>query len=381
VSGGDALLDAIARDPEDPAPYLVYADWLQARGEPRGELIALQGAGDDHPGDHRITDAALDHLRAHAASYLGALAPFVGEPDGEQYLDLRWRHGFIGSAALHAWGRSRRHSTFELLRSLSPAQALAELLQLESARFLTRLSIGPHYDDRNGQFVSDVLTDIAVPSLRSLWLGTSGWLLSPWSFELGDLGPIWQRMSGLRELVVHALPTSFGALDLPALRTAVFAITPRVVPPTLLRELATARWPRLESLQLWHGDAVALGGVVLERSDLVTLGDLGLHNCAAADGVCELLARSPLAPQLHRLSFARSAFTDAGAVALLTHREAFPNLTTLDLCATCVSPESVRRLAAVVPTVIARDLRMGSDVAVRLYRSAADDDSDEVEGD
>jgi uncharacterized protein (TIGR02996 family) len=36
------LEDAIARDPMAIAPYVVYADWLQDRGDPRGELIAIQ---------------------------------------------------------------------------------------------------------------------------------------------------------------------------------------------------------------------------------------------------------------------------------------------------------------------------------------------------
>lgn len=35
------LLAAIAKDRADPAPYLVYADWLSERGHPRGELIVL----------------------------------------------------------------------------------------------------------------------------------------------------------------------------------------------------------------------------------------------------------------------------------------------------------------------------------------------------
>src|SRR5687767_9294959 len=33
---------AIAADRDSDAPYLVYADWLQERGDPRGELIAVQ---------------------------------------------------------------------------------------------------------------------------------------------------------------------------------------------------------------------------------------------------------------------------------------------------------------------------------------------------
>ncbi|MBA3541340.1 MAG: TIGR02996 domain-containing protein [Deltaproteobacteria bacterium] len=31
----------IAKTPDEVAPYLVYADWLQQHGDPRGELIAL----------------------------------------------------------------------------------------------------------------------------------------------------------------------------------------------------------------------------------------------------------------------------------------------------------------------------------------------------
>ncbi|HEY0250722.1 MAG TPA: TIGR02996 domain-containing protein [Kofleriaceae bacterium] len=35
-------LEAALGDFEDPAAFLVYADWLQTRGDPRGELIAVQ---------------------------------------------------------------------------------------------------------------------------------------------------------------------------------------------------------------------------------------------------------------------------------------------------------------------------------------------------
>lgn len=38
------LLAAIAADPDDDGPRIVYADWLQDHGDPRGELIAVQCA-------------------------------------------------------------------------------------------------------------------------------------------------------------------------------------------------------------------------------------------------------------------------------------------------------------------------------------------------
>lgn len=47
---GEEMLEAIFRAPDDLEPRLIYADWLQERGDPRGELIALQCAG---PGGSR----------------------------------------------------------------------------------------------------------------------------------------------------------------------------------------------------------------------------------------------------------------------------------------------------------------------------------------
>jgi uncharacterized protein (TIGR02996 family) len=38
------LLAAIKESPADDAPRLVYADWLEEHGEPRGEFLRLQCA-------------------------------------------------------------------------------------------------------------------------------------------------------------------------------------------------------------------------------------------------------------------------------------------------------------------------------------------------
>ena len=51
------LEQAILDERDDPAPYRVYADWLESRGDPRGELIALQqqvDAGDSPDGDMMV---------------------------------------------------------------------------------------------------------------------------------------------------------------------------------------------------------------------------------------------------------------------------------------------------------------------------------------
>jgi uncharacterized protein (TIGR02996 family) len=69
------LIDAIVRDPYDDGALAVYADWLAAHGQLRGELATLQLAAEEHPGDHRITEVATRFLREHAASFLGELPP------------------------------------------------------------------------------------------------------------------------------------------------------------------------------------------------------------------------------------------------------------------------------------------------------------------
>ncbi len=38
------FIQAILAEPDDDVPRLIYADWLQERGEPRGDFIRLQCA-------------------------------------------------------------------------------------------------------------------------------------------------------------------------------------------------------------------------------------------------------------------------------------------------------------------------------------------------
>jgi uncharacterized protein (TIGR02996 family) len=44
MNDDDAFLAAVRADPEDEAPRLIYADWLQERGDPRGQLIRVEEA-------------------------------------------------------------------------------------------------------------------------------------------------------------------------------------------------------------------------------------------------------------------------------------------------------------------------------------------------
>jgi uncharacterized protein (TIGR02996 family) len=334
------LLAAIARDPEDPAPYLVYADYLQTAGSLRGELMTLQNATEDRPGDHRISDAALDHVRAHAAYYLGSLSMLVDHPE---FLQLGWRCGFIASALL-TWNRSSIANTV----SLPAAEVLSSLLALDAARFLTRLVVEPTHQ-LDATFVGIALEQ-APASLRELWLGPR----DPHSgLRACNLGTLRIRLPHLRELRVHGEFTLL-ELDVPSLRSATVI---QNGPWSITDALVGARWPNLEKLHVWGAppDLAA----VFARDDLVVLGDLGLINCERADALCSSLARSPLAPQLFRLSLSRGTLTDAGVEVLVANRASFPSLGTIDVSETFVSPAGLSRLRLLAPEVVGRDLRTG----------------------
>jgi uncharacterized protein (TIGR02996 family) len=70
-----AFLDAIVKDPAAQQPRLIYADWLDEQGDPRGELIRVQCALE------RINtrDAAWRELDRKEKQLLGRLGgPYLG---------------------------------------------------------------------------------------------------------------------------------------------------------------------------------------------------------------------------------------------------------------------------------------------------------------
>ncbi len=71
------FLSAILGSPTDQALRLVYADWLEERGDPRGEFLRIQCQLDNSPpiGDHyRALQARAEELRALCpANWLAAL--------------------------------------------------------------------------------------------------------------------------------------------------------------------------------------------------------------------------------------------------------------------------------------------------------------------
>src|SRR5262249_19017520 len=80
-----AFLDDVAENPDDPAPRLVFADWLAERDDPRAELLRLQA--ECLRGDEEGVEARVQAwLEKHGRDWLGELPP----PSGGYSLRLEW---------------------------------------------------------------------------------------------------------------------------------------------------------------------------------------------------------------------------------------------------------------------------------------------------
>ncbi|MFZ5440600.1 MAG: hypothetical protein ACOZQL_11365 [Myxococcota bacterium] len=126
---------------DDTAAMSVFADLLQVRGDPRGELVQLQLARERFPSDARLARAEAQHLARNDRHLLGALRTATS------LCQLSWRRGFIVEARLQSWTagqpqwfRGRWVEPSPPARPKLP-RLVRELLSLESARPLQMLTV------------------------------------------------------------------------------------------------------------------------------------------------------------------------------------------------------------------------------------------------
>ncbi len=123
----EALEQAIIDSPDDPAPRLVYGDWLQAVGDVRGEWMTLSAAIAANPDDTRLRSAALAFLAGHRRELLG---------DGAKLVNTSWFGWHTGSRAAIA------DALLEMFRAL-PALRRLRLIELRGTdALLARLDLG-----------------------------------------------------------------------------------------------------------------------------------------------------------------------------------------------------------------------------------------------
>ena len=340
-SDGAAALEAgIIADPQDRAAYAVYADWLQRRGDPRGELIALELAREAEraagaKGRATLPAAIRRHLERHAATLLGGLAALAGDVRDAAAGPFVWRLGFIDRVVLES------HRGGDL------GAIVDEVLRHPSGRLVRELAI--RCDDLDeAHRVVDVLRERAPPALAELDLLVRD--------ERLDLGTLWPAVARLRRLTVVARAFELGAVCVPAVERARFA-TARLSGDSL-RSIARAPWPALQRLELRFGGRFEPSSAtledlqpLLERTDLPALTHLKLRGCEHAGEALTVLAATALARRLVVVDLSHGHVERADLRKLAGHVASFPALRELWLPGDTL-PEAQRMLAGLATHLI-----------------------------
>ena len=374
-------------DPSEDGSKLVYADWLQARGDAWGELIVMQHGRAPNPEPlfrwddpsairHAVSSHPTDSELFHASR--GLLEPRRLPPEAglrerelcEQVLDealgpcgdasvrVRWRSGFIDGLFVPQGGCDG-DDLFDMLCSLLEHRAGLLLRQLaigairwNSANKYEGYSL--HYDD-----ILELLAIAAPQTLEHLALGAWSEHDISWT-AIGDLRELHGALPSLRVLELQGNAYSFGEMDLPRLERLL--VRSGGLPERALLELAEARLPALRELTLWFGsndfggcEDVAVAAPFLRAHERhPRLRRLGLANAMFTDELCALLPRAPVLPQLTHLDLSMGMMSDEGARALLASRSAFAHLEHLDLRDNSLSSDACAQLASLCPSVDTR---------------------------
>ena len=207
--------------------WMVWADWLQSRGDPRGELVALSLArARGSRKTRRRIEPELErlHARLRPWTHTGIWAADPSSLAGESSLELYRTHGFITRAVF----RERWQPVQPLRHGIE--RVIPPLLKHEP--LLAELTIRFRDPSRWAELLDDLRSLPPAPQLRRLQLAG----LPP---EPPDLLALSQALPQLRELSLVA------SSKLHTLRL---------------------RWPGIRRLRLRHGDTSewTQGGVAIE---------------------------------------------------------------------------------------------------------------------
>jgi uncharacterized protein (TIGR02996 family) len=317
-----ALEAAIRENPDDDQPWLVYADLLIERGHPRGPLVALESAPVNNIVQRAEREAEARRMRNATAEHFG-----LGLR-GRSGLNVRWRRGFIHSAAIH--GAFARGAAEDLL---------FDLLRHPCARFLRELELKCwHHDAQDHRLLVDLLAHAApAPPLRKLTIeyATEEWTGFP---PLGDIGALAVTYPALEILRLEGDDTTrFTSLALP--RAKRFGFETTGLTTHALRAIAAAPWPALEDLELWFRDSPCTAHDLRFVLGLPNLTALRILAAPFADAVVEMLCASPIAARIAELDLRHGELTARGVDALVAARTAFPERFELRIDSARVAPE------------------------------------------
>lgn len=239
---------AIRANPDDPRPWAVYGDWLEAEGDPRGTLVGLMLAREETP-TAALARAVKGFLEANQAWLLGVTLGFEES--------ATWHRGFLSAVYC------RRLETLEAV------------VAHPSARFLHHLGFhGPTPDDVDAWRA--VLARCDFPSAQVLIASVAAPVLA------------WPRLERLTLELPYSEPPALAWDQAKRLRWLRLGRPPRAVLEALLERPP----PALEELRLFDCDDEALALLVEhDLSHLRFVAVDGHHSAEALDALAS--ARRP----------------------------------------------------------------------------------------
>ncbi|MEM9487795.1 MAG: TIGR02996 domain-containing protein [Myxococcota bacterium] len=387
--------DAAPPDPElfatvvdagdDDGPYFVYADWLQSRGEPRGELITLHHSKARKPYDARVDRAERAFRKEHRPWMLPARVAEavrgkeaivantdVGADDktaagqaGPGQCALDWRLGFVQRAH---FGRPSERSPYTV------RELVAALLAHPSGELLGELIIGrvgPGTDHDYRPIVA-TLCDLMPAALRTIRMST----LSPVhnQLDLGDISPLLASLPRLERLHLSATTLVLEPVPAPSLHT--FELLTPDLSPDLLHGIDRAcagadgrsAWPALRTLTLDCGEkAIDIEGMpaLLGAQGTPEIRALSLRRTQSTLALWTVLSESPLLEQLEYLDLSHGDLADHHVAEMLTRASSFAHLRELNLDG-CYLSRAVRpELRTLCPEVsISRQRGQAADLPI-----------------
>ena len=385
------LFQEILANPHDRELRLVFADWLEEQGDPRGELVRIQCQLENMT----RSETGYSRLRGKA----GKLEREHGGFGGLQSVAIaktELRGGFVERVELtparwikHA-GEIIRTTPLRDLRLKGKSAKFAQIAEMPELVQLTALELRQPKIDEAGlaalaksphlakleslglhgtecQSVARILSQSPLLSQLTT-LEISGepisqhdvQLIGEHSRQLRTLEISYAENTGFPELAASNLK-SLTALDfncgwqeqsltrkqLESFGTSEFEeplrqLTIRPVEPGFAEAFTGARYQNLDELVIYE-DALKTPDLTSIVTHLSGLSDLTLNGCGLRDAVARAIARSPTLAHLKHLRMTRNRITAKGIEAILTS-EFFSPDTELHLAGNPIDEREIKRL-------------------------------------
>jgi hypothetical protein len=238
---------------------------------------------------------------------------------------------------------------------ITAPQRLSELLEENGSDKIESLVIGTWEPQDTGEDSSEVVEALVaaragLPNLRNLFIGDImmeeceiSWI------RQSDMSPLLSAFPNLEHLTVRGGENlSFGMLSHDRLKE--LCVQTGGLPPSVIHEIATAKLPMLEHLELWLGEPNYGGDATVEDLAPLLKGGLfpklkylGLKDSVIQDDIAGVVALAPILNQLEILDLSMGTLSDTGAQALL-NSPGIRNLRTLDLHHHFLSKEMIERM-------------------------------------